>query len=216
MRKLFLAFCISALTGLTAFAQIDDYKKGEFFIGYSNNQVDTGIAGGDEFSEFVDERESFHGFNVSGVYNVHRYVGIKGDISGTYNNTDYAFSVPASPSGTGTVAFEADSSLYNFLAGVQIKDNSSDARIKPFAHALGGAAHGRVKISNLTCSTGVDCTGFGGTISETAGAAAFGGGLDLKVNNRVDVRLIQVDYNPIWFDGGRTDNVRFGIGLVFK
>ena len=61
MRKLFLAFCISALTGLSAFAQIDDYKKGEFFIGYSNNQVDTGIAGGDEFSDFVDERESFHG-----------------------------------------------------------------------------------------------------------------------------------------------------------
>lgn len=211
MQKLFIAFCFVALSSLGTFAQSNEYKKGEFFVGYSNNQVDTGVSANDDFSSFVDDRESFNGFNVSGVYNVSRYVGIKGDISGGYNKKRYDFNVPA-----GSVGFDANSSLYNFLGGIQIKDNASESRVKPFAHILAGAGHGRVKVSNLACGVGVDCSGFSGTTSETGLAGAFGGGLDVKLSNRVDLRLIQVDYNPIRFDNATTHNVRFGIGLVFK
>lgn len=219
MQKFALAICLAAFSGLTAFAQTtttSDYKKAEVFVGYSNNQVGTGISPNDDFSEIVDDRETFHGFNVSGVYNFSRYLGIKGDVSGAYNNKDYDFSVPTVPPATGRVAFEANSSLYNFLGGIQVKDNSSEARFKPFGHVLAGAGHGRVKVKNLTCDITVDCTGFEGTASETGFAAAFGGGIDIKLNDRIDIRAIQVDYNPIWFDGGTTHNVRFGIGLVFK
>jgi hypothetical protein len=52
--------------------------------------------------------------------------------------------------------------------------------------------------------------------SETGFAGAFGGGLDIKLSNRVDFRAIQVDYNPIKFDSGTQNNVRFGVGFVFK
>ena len=218
MKKIFLAFCLTAISGLAAFAQsTDEYKKGEFFVGYSNGQVDTGINREDtnEFEEFFDERETFNGFNASGVYNVSRYVGIKGDVSGTYNSKDFAVTVPNGTT-TSTVSFNTRSSLYNFLGGVQVKDNATEGRFKPFAHALVGAGHGRVEIKDLVCPTGADCTGLEGTESETGLAGAFGGGLDIKINNRVDFRAIQVDYNPIRFNDATQHNVRFGIGFVFK
>lgn len=217
MKKFILALSLTALSSVFAAAQTttDDYKKSEFFIGYSNNQVDTGIDADGDFSDLVDERESFHGFNVSGVYNVNRYLGIKGDVSGTYNSKDFNFTVPAAPSGTGTVTFSTSSSLYNFLGGVQLKDNSRDGRFKPFAHALVGAGHGRVKIKDVGCSVGVDCTGLEGTTSETGLAGAFGGGLDIRVSDNFSIRAIQVDYNPIKFDSGTSHNVRLGFGIVF-
>lgn len=215
MKKYILAACLAAISSVSAFAQTDDYKKGEVFVGYSNNQVDTGIdrEDGNEFQDFFNERESFHGFNASGVYNVSRYFGVKADVSGTYKNEDFNFTVPGN---TGRVAFETKNSLYNFLGGVQVKDNSSDARFKPFAHALVGAGHVRTKFKNVTCPVGVDCTDLVGTQSETGLAGAFGGGIDVKVSDKIDIRAIQVDYNPIRLDGGTNHNVRIGVGVVFK
>jgi hypothetical protein len=216
MKKVFFLVAVAIFATSSTFAQSGDYKKGEFFVGYSNQQVDTGVEPDASFGQLVNKRETFHGFNVAGVYNVHRYVGIKGDISGAYNSRDYSFTVPAGPGSPGNVAFDTDSSLYNFLGGVQFKDNASNARVKPFAHILAGAGHGRVKVNNLTCSVPANCVGFDGTLSETGLAGAFGGGVDVKLSNRVDLRLIQIDYNPIRFDNATTHNVRFGIGLVFK
>jgi len=207
---------MATLTSVAAVAQSSDYKKAEVFVGYSNNQVDTGVSPDDDFDGFINDRETFHGFNVSGVYNVSRYFGIKGDVSGTYNNKSFDFTVPTVPPATGRVTFDANSSLYNFLGGIQIKDNASEKRLKPFAHILAGAGHGRINVKNLNCDIGVDCTGLEGTESETGLAGAFGGGLDVKLNNRIDLRVIQVDYNPIRFDGATTHNVRFGFGFVFK
>ena len=44
---------------------------------------------------------------------------------------------------------------------------------------------------------------------------AVGGGLDIKINEKIDLRAIQVDYAPI-FSGFLQNNIRFGVGLVFK
>ena len=217
MKRLFTTLCSVLICAAFGSAQNTDdgYKNGEFFIGYSNQQVDTGLGDiDDDLGLDLDDREGFHGINVSGVYNVGRYFGLKADVSATYSNQGYSFTVPTSGGGTGSVGFETKSSLYNFLGGIQIKNNSHDRRVRPFAHALVGAAHTRVKLSGLGCSIGVDCTAFEGG-SETNLAAAFGGGLDIKLNRRVQLRAIQVDYNPIWFDGGRQNNIRLGFGFVF-
>lgn len=216
MNRIFLSVCLLLVASGYTFAQGSsaDHKAGEVFIGYSNGQIDTGLGDiDDDIGLELDDRETFHGFNVSGVYNVSRYFGLKGDVSGTYSNKHYLFTVPTT-GGSGSIAFETKSSLYNFLGGVQVKDNSRTGRLKPFAHALVGGAHSRVKISGLGCSVGIDCTGLEGG-SETNFAGAFGGGLDLRVSRRVQLRLIQVDYNPIWFDGGVQNNIRFGFGFVF-
>jgi hypothetical protein len=208
MNKLIKAFCLTMVLSLCVVAQSDsdDYNRNEFFAGYSNQQVN-------DFS-----RQTHHGFEVSVVRNFHRYFGVKGDFSAAFRNRDSTLSV-FNPTGTSSVRFENDRSIYNFLGGIQIKDNASKARLKPFAHALIGVAHNRNKTKNITCVS--NCSALTASfipfsLSDTGFAGAFGGGLDIKINDKIDFRAIQVDYNPV-FSGGRVnDNVRFGIGFVFK
>lgn len=215
MKKTFMAFCLMIAASILAVAQ-SDYKKAEFSVGYSNNQVDTGVDSGNTVQSFFDDRATFHGFDASAVVNVHRYIGIKGNVSGAYRERSVNSPITVGNT-TGNVTFNSNRSLYNFLGGVQIKDNSSDARVKPFAHALVGAGHARYKVNNAVCTGGITvCPNFIASDSETGLAGAFGGGLDIKVSDRVDIRAIQVDYNPIKFNGGTSNNVRFGIGIVFK
>jgi hypothetical protein len=210
---------VCASFGLAQTTTTDDYKKSEFFVGYSNQQVDTGIDFEDpddnDIEEFFNERESFHGFNASATFNVNRYVGIKGDVSGAYKNQNFSIPVQTGPTTTGTVNFKTKNSIYNFLGGVQVKDNSREGRFKPFGYALVGAANVRTKFQDVVCPTGGDCDVFEENFSETGLAGAFGGGLDIRINNKVDFRVVKIDYNPIRLDGGTTHNVRIGVGLVF-
>ncbi len=220
MKKVFLAMCLAAISSVGAFAQTDDYKKGEVFVGFSNNQVDTGFSDNDnDLREFFDKRESFNGFNVSATGNVSRYFGIKGDVSGHYKG--YELDVPRPGTVNTTDRFKVDASVYNFLGGVQVKDNAKDgSRVRPFGHALVGAAHARAKVDNsfftsgFCTQPGVDCRNDLGE-SETGFAAAIGGGIDFRATNRLSIRAIQVDYNPNRFSGTTQHNVRFGFGLVF-
>lgn len=218
MNKLFYAFCLTMLSSVLVFAQSSNYKKSEFYVGYSNNQVDTGAnsSTGNAARDFFDDRLSFNGFEVAGVANVSRYVGIKGDISGSYKDENFTTTF-GSGATANTVNVETKNSLYNFLGGVQIKDNSSEAKVKPFAHFLGGVGHARFKVDRLTCSnSAANCSNLITSDSETGVAGAVGGGLDIKLSNRVDLRAIQVDYNPVRLDGSISHNFRFGIGLNFK
>lgn len=216
MNKLILAFCLMAVSSIFAVAQSTDYKKYEGYVGFSNNQIDTGVDSGDDIRSFFNDRRSFNGFEVAGVYNFHRYVGAKVDFSGTYRNQTQtlAFNVGNTPA---TFTSETKRAAYNVLGGVQVKDNTSDARLKPFAHGMVGVGHQRINLKNVSC-TGVNpCPSFINSNSDTGFSGAFGGGLDVKVSDRVDIRAFQVDYNPVWFGDGVTQhNVRFGVGVVFK
>lgn len=206
MNKLIKAFCLTVVLSICAFAQTnsnDEYKKYEFFVGYSNQQVDVG------------NRRTFNGFEVSVTRNINRYFGIKADVSGAYRNTQFNSSIV---SGTTITSFSADQkgSIYNFLGGVQVKDNATRARFKPFAHALVGVAHTRSKVTNVVCQ-GTNCPPLAeSTFHDTGFGGAFGGGLDIKINDRIDFRALQVDYNPVYTSSSFDNNVRFGIGIVFK
>jgi opacity protein-like surface antigen len=214
MRKLlFLAVLIVGSASM-AFAQTTDFNKVEFFGGFSHNRVDTGIDDSEpELSDIINEREGFNGFNTSITGNISRYVGLKGDFSGHYKKKTI-------PLGGSTASFDLDSSVYNFLGGVQIKDNATDAgSFKPFAHALVGAARVRNKVdfSNNFCVAifpSPCVTDF--TDSETGFAAAIGGGIDIRVSKRVDFRAIQFDYNPTRVFDATQHNFRIGVGLVFR
>ncbi len=45
---------------------------------------------------------------------------------------------------------------------------------------------------------------------------AFGGGIDVSVNDKISLRVIQADYNPTFFGDTRQDNIRLSFGVVFK
>jgi hypothetical protein len=195
-----------------AAAQSADYKKFEVFAGYSHNRVDTGIgANDDDIDDFLDEREGFHGFNVSATGNVTRYIGFKFDVSGHFKSRSVPFGTIAS-------AADIDSQIYNFLGGVQLKDNSTDVTFKPFAHALVGLGHVRAKVnfSNDFCiAISPSPCPVDSTESENGFAGAFGGGIDIRASDKIDIRVIQIDYNPMRVSGTTLHNFRFGVGIVF-
>jgi opacity protein-like surface antigen len=219
MKKLLALISALILISTISFAQTGDYKKGEVFLGYSNGQVDTGLDSEELNGIFRDNVfDNFNGFNVSGVYNLNRYFGVKADVSGTYNKTEFRQSFNAGGGSTVSLGVDAKTSLYNFLGGVQVKDNSNSGRFKPFAHALVGAGHFRARVSNFTCTPAAFCPPVDipdETVSETGLAGAFGGGIDIRLTNRVQIRAIQIDYNPIRADGATSHNLRFGFGIVF-
>lgn len=210
-RTMFIGMLMIACASIAA-AQANDYKKFEVFGGYSHNRVDTGIGDDDpSLRDIIDEREGFHGFNVSATGNVTRYLGFKFDFSGHFKDRSVPF-------GTIANAVDIDSRIYNFLGGVQVKNNSTDVTFKPFAHALVGGGHvrARVNISNDVCiAIAPSPCPVDFTESETGFAAAFGGGIDIRASDKIDIRVIQIDYNPMRISGSTLHNFRFGVGIVF-
>ena len=211
MRKLlFLAVLIVASASMAA-AQSTDYHKVEFFGGFSHNRVDTGIDDSEpELSDIVNEREGFNGFNASIVGNFSRYVGLKGDFSGHFKKKNI-------PLGGSSESIDIDSSVFNILGGIQLKDNAKESTFKPFAHALVGAARVRNKVnfSSGFCAAifPSPCPG-NFTDSETGLAAALGGGIDIRAGERIDIRAIQFDYNPTRTFDATQHNFRIGVGIV--
>ncbi|MGC2238741.1 MAG: hypothetical protein WA584_21480 [Pyrinomonadaceae bacterium] len=180
-----------------------DYNKNEYYVGYSNQQVN-------EFS-----RSTFHGFEVGYVRNVHRFFGIRGTVSGAFRNERFNGSFVT---GTTTTTFNVESKrrVYNFLGGVQIKDNASTSRFKPFGFAMGGVAVNTNHSFSTSCANCTTSSIVFFDSSDTGLAGSFGGGLDIKINNKIDFRAIQVDYNPIYSNTRVDNNFRFGIGIVIK
>jgi hypothetical protein len=210
MNKYIKAICLSIMLSVSVFAQTstDDYNKNEFYVGYSNQQVSGG------------NRTTFHGFEGAYTRNVSRYFGIRGAVSGAYRNRLLQGTIPIQTGGSFTFQQDSKRSVYNFLAGVQIKDNASEKRLKPFAFALGGVAVNRSQYKNLACTSG-NCPvtppiANNVSFTDTGIAGAFGGGLDIRISDKIDFRAIQFDYNPIYSNTRVDNNFRIGIGIVFK
>ena len=185
-----------------------EYQKNEFYLGYSNQQVDN-------FG-----RTTFQGFQGAYTRNVSRWFGIRGDFS--YARNDRTLHGSLIDPVIGSYNFQQSSvrSVTNVLGGVQIKDNASTNRFKPFAFALGGVAFTRNTFKNLACAS-VPCPASipltnNFSYRDTSLAGAFGGGLDIKVTERIDFRAFQIDYNPIFSNGRVDNNFRIGIGVVFR
>ena len=187
MKKLLLLAClVMSCAGLAAAQSSDDYYKNEFFAGYSYNRFSDSDAAGSS------------GVNVAYVYNFSRYIGAKADFSAHFRKDNFS---------VGTLSVSTRSDVYRFMGGVQIKDNSKDTKVKPFAHALIGGGSLRASTSGIPGSNNF-------SDSTAAFAFAVGGGLDIKANDRISVRVAQVDYAPLYREGiGHA--VRFSAGIIF-
>jgi opacity protein-like surface antigen len=188
MKRVFILIALVILLAPTAFAQHDDYKKWEFFGGYSALGFDT-LAGDTDIAAVNDVlggRNVLRGLELSVTRNFTRYWGVKGDYSVGWRNDNFS-----RPAGSGTV----DTSVQEFLGGIQLKDNETEARIKPFGHALFGFAHQRESIDAANFTTIFGLSEF--HANETSFAMAFGGGLDIRLNHKIDIRAVQIDWNII-------------------
>jgi hypothetical protein len=140
--------------------------------------------------DFGGDFEGFNGVEGAVTGNISRYVGLKGDYAFHFKS----FDAPA--------PFNVDAKTHTLVGGVQFKDNSKETKVKPFAHLMAGFTAARV-------------SGFVSD-SETGFAGVIGGGVDIRINRRVDFRAIQFDYNPTRLGGETQHNFRVGIGLVFR
>jgi opacity protein-like surface antigen len=226
--KRFLTITVLTIALAPAALAQDDYKKWEFFGGYSALGFDTlaGDTGNPAVEAVLSGRNTLRGFELSVTRNFHKYVGVKGDYSLHLREDNFS-----RPAGSGTV----DTTVQNFLGGLQFKDNATEARIKPFAHALFGFANQKVDVDSPNLSTIFGVTDL--KVNETSFAMAFGGGLDIRLNEKIDIRAVQADWNiinrgdqqtgivltPTPFQtvgsafvipGSRQDNIRLSVGIV--
>jgi hypothetical protein len=143
--------------------------------------------------------DNLNGWNGSVAGNITSWFGVVGDFSGHYGAPKaYGFTIPY-----------VNINSYTFMAGPKL--SARMGAITPFAHFLIGAAR---------ASTG----SLGLSVSDTALAAAVGGGIDIKVNNWMAIRAAQADYlmtryrtYPDYFYNfsERQNNFRFSAGIVF-
>lgn len=85
-----------------------------------------------------------------------------------------------------------DHDHHSFMAGP--KFTYQGKVVRPFVHVLAG----------------VDVVGS----ADSAFTMAVGGGLDARVNDRISIRVVQVDYHPLFY-GTTAHNVRVSAGVVF-
>ncbi|MGH9935541.1 MAG: outer membrane beta-barrel protein [Blastocatellia bacterium] len=140
----------------------------------------------------VNDDRDLNGWNASVNQTIFKkWLGFKADFSGAYGDFRAL--------GPGT-----DLSTHLFLFGPQFTLRKSE-RFQPFGHVLFGAA--RADLDN-------DIIGL--DVEDTAFAMAVGGGLDVKVLNRLSVRLFQADYVLTRFDDDNQHNFRASTGLVLR
>jgi opacity protein-like surface antigen len=188
MRKsILIAALMVVAMPLAGFAQ-----KAEIFGGYSYLRGDDCD---DNSGPNCDGGLDLHGFNVSFNQNIVKWVGLKADISGHYGDVTV---LPGQP--------KFDLNSYLFLVGPQFNLPKYE-RVRPFGHVLFG-----VMRNNVTSFGAIGRT----SVRDSAFALAVGGGLDLKVNKLVAVRLFQADYVLTTFDNETQNNIRASTGVVFR
>jgi opacity protein-like surface antigen len=251
MKQLLLLSLLTLASASAALAQgSSDYHKWEVYGGYSLGRMESNVSSasftsssgtetftnlcstatgdmiGPNFQKFFCSRRNFNGVDGSVTYNVSKYIGIKGDFTGHFKSQTYVDKFTP-PGVTQTIANQER--IYNVLGGVQIKDNRTSKRVKPFAHALVGFA----RYTNRQSQVLDLFPQFNFTIEdrETSFAMKLGGGLDIRAGKRIDIRLIEIDYNPAFagdrnpqsiagpfstvrFTGKTAHNFTIGAGIV--
>jgi opacity protein-like surface antigen len=195
MRKAIFAAVLFAVAAPAAFAQ-EEYKRGTFGVQYNHNRVDTG--GAFDPTGTSDDREGFNGVSANAGYNFHKFAAAEFDFSYVRKDTD--FSAPA-----GNVSLRGR--LTQFLGGVRVQDNRTETNVRPFVRGLIGVAHASADGSVGAVSFDDSETGFG---------AELGGGVDVKLNDNVDVTAISVGWNPTRLEGDTQHNFKIGVGLRFR
>jgi opacity protein-like surface antigen len=186
--KILFSLLISFSAAASALAQ--ENSRIEVFGGYSYYRADFDL----------DSNRDLRGWNASVNYNLNKILGVKADFSG--HHTD----------GTTLGSARVDIDNFTFLFGPQFSYRKND-KVVPFAHILLGGTRSKF-VSGPIDLPGIPIFNFDTT--DTAFTTAFGGGLDIKLTNRLAFRLVQADYLLSRFSGFTQNNLRIGTGLVVR
>lgn len=137
---------------------------------------------------------NFHGFDTSVTGNVNHWFGVTANFSGHKGHEDDGI-------------FRENQRALSFLFGPRFSIRKSK-RVTPFVYALFGGVNFRVTLlaSGQRLASASD-TGFN---------MALGGGLDVKVNDRLAIRAFQLDYLRPNFFGESHNRGRLAFGVVLR
>jgi len=233
MKSLYMVVLLAVsilLAAVPSNAQVAE-KKVKVFLGYSNLQAEglqnTNTPPGIFDTDFFRERTTLHGgnFEITGAV---RGIGLTGDVSFNRDGRTTDFTGGHSTINTDITYFMGGPSFS--YAGMR--------RVEPFFRVLAGGAYTKHEVSatvNLPPGSGATTATTSFDSSSTSFAMGIGGGLDVRLGDGpVRLRIIQIDYTPIFFsdksisvlgpsgaiqpfnlEGQRADNVRFSFGFVF-
>jgi opacity protein-like surface antigen len=195
LRVIMVTFMLAASAAVLKAQTPSDQPKNGFFAGYSFHSADIN-------SLTIDpHRTPQNGVNLEYTRNITRHIGLTGDASAHFHRETHS---------TGVGTFSSQRDQYFMLGGLQLR-TGNEKRVQPFAQALFGVSLFRGFTADIRPSGNVytydDATSF---------AMSLGGGLDVRVNKRIAVRVIQADYTPTFFGSGRQDNFRISTGIVFR
>ena len=207
MTKWFLLLLIALVSAPAVLAQSsDDFKRYEFYGGYAyqraNNNGASISSNGAVFNGspviLGSRDQAYNGFTAEFNQNPWRHVGLVTSFTGVYDRTPYVNTVNGQ-------SFSAKAQRYDLMFGPRY--NFRMGRFNPFVEGMAGFEHMRVSFSdNITNAVR----------SDTAFAAALGGGVDIHLSEHFDIRAIQADYVPTFFNSTHQNNYRVGAGVKVK
>jgi len=134
---------------------------------------------------------NFHGWNASVTGNINRRFGIVADFSGHYGS-ELGF-------------VRVNQHAHSFLFGPRLSFRGK--RLTPFVYGVFGAT----RFAESAVISGQHLSN-----ASSGFSLAVGGGLDVKVNDRIAIRAFQLDYFRPIINGEPNNRGRLGFGVVLR
>ena len=177
--------CATALVLAGSAACAQDAPKVELSFDYS-------------FARYAPSASYTQGHSLNGgggrfVYNVNRWLGLGMDLQG-YNSNTNRFTIPPNKYFPGGATGTASGNLFTYLFGPVFKYRWEGVRY--FGDTLFGAAHSSVygNAFKQICQPVAGPCAFSGSPNGDAYAMSVGGGLDIPINQRIELRAGEFDY----------------------
>jgi hypothetical protein len=163
--------------------------KFQVFGGYTLSYIDNGGLSPDALYTGLRQptngfavESSFHGWDAEAQYNVNRWFGIAGEVSGRYGT-------PLVAARYGNLSGFPKANGYTYVGG-PVFTLRNKTRFTPFAHALFGVDRSTLSASTITGLPAPLSTS-ATTYSDVAGV--MGGGLDIRIARHFALRVPQID-----------------------
>ena len=173
------------LFGFTAWSQ--DHPKVEVSIDYS--YVHYAAIDFTFHDTSIGRTYNLNGGGGAVVWNLSRYLGLKGEFQGYGSQTRNIFLPPGNPYFPAGGAADVSGNLFTYMFGPQFGKRYGIFR--PYVQGLVGGAHSNVYGNAYKFLT---FTQVGGSPSNNAFAADVGAGLDIAVSPRFSIRPIEISY----------------------